>query len=249
MSIIKVEWSVSVCLGGLLHHRPASSLHRSRHFHAHLCVNWYVVGISSVSAWSSICQHFSVKSARGRSQAAIADILCPFRWDRRADSCPRHGPFSFRTTSPASSLGPCGSLTDSQVLENLPLDDPAPSLVSSSIIPVEYCRWVLPGQLSPLFTVLILAHRLTHPLVPVGDGRGRWDSQARSEVWPYSHYSGLAPCHYFSAFPFPPCSPTNPSVTRINSSAAYSSHLRRVLLQHLSCCTRSRLQRLVPGEN
>lgn len=91
---------------------------------------------------------------------------------------------------------------------------PHPIFISSSIIPLSAAR----SAVTPVYH----PHPgpLTHPSVsPIGDGQSRWDSQARSEGWPYCHYSGLAYCHYFQFCLL--CCPY-PSVTTIKSSAIYS---------------------------
>lgn len=90
------------------------------------------------------------------------------------------------------------------MLENLPLDDPALCSYPPPSFPLRAAR----SAVTPVYRPYPCP--LTHPSgSPVGDGQGRVQgSQARSEVWPHSHYPGLAPCHYFKLFP-PPFPPIN----------------------------------------
>lgn len=119
---------------------------------------------------------------------------------------------------------------------------PHPLLMSSSIIPIGSCQ----VSCHPCLASTILVHCLTHPLVPLVTDGGRWDSQARSEVW-----SGLSlpwPC----ALPLLFSSPSSPSHPPIHLSPALRAvqyippTARHVLLQHLCCCTWTVLQKVVP---
>ena len=163
----------------------------------------YTAGTSSSFCLNCLLKRstFVCEDSKRPILACIHWYLCLLQRVHRPDSCP-----CYTGAMDCCHSGPCpGSLTGLllsdglQVLENLPLDDPTP------------CSYPLPS--SPLraarsaVTTVYRPHPgpLTHPSVSLaGDGQDRWDSQARSEGWPYSYYSGLAPCHYFQ---LPPSAP------------------------------------------
>jgi len=132
-----------------------------------------------------------VKTARNWSQPAVTGICCLLQWDHEADSCP-----SYTEVVDCCNSGPCPTslaglwLSDRlQETENLPLDDLTqwPNLPPLSTLSASR------SAVTPVYHP-----HLTHPLAQfVMDWVG-WDSQARSDEWPYAHYSGLAPCLHLS---------------------------------------------------
>lgn len=148
--------------------------------------------LSEPCGWNS--KHFFVTTARDQSQPVSTGIWRLLQWNHGADSSP-----CYIGATDCCHSGPCPtSLTGLwltgrlQVLENLPLDDPTPCSYPLPSSPLRAARSAVTPVYRPHPGPLI------HPSVsPAGDGRGRWDSYARSEVWSYSDCSGLAPCHYF----------------------------------------------------
>lgn len=157
------------------------------------CTAWSCSLVGAVVCWK--CAHYFVKTARDLPQLVFTGILCVLQWDHGVDSCLcyvhwSHGLLSFRAMS---------HLMDSTV-----------ALWQTPSVRKSTSGWPHPCSYPPPSSLLRAARSavapvyrphsgpLTHPSVsPAGDGRGRFNSQARSGEWPHSHYSGLAPCHYF----------------------------------------------------
>lgn len=150
----------------------------------------------------------------------------------------------------SSHLGPRPtSLTRLQLADRLSVRKstsgwPHPPLVSSSIIPTGSCQ----VNCHPCLLFTILAHCLTHPLVPlVTDREGATVRQGQKYGLALITLA-LCPAITYSSPSFPPLpSPPHPSpsVTSIKSNAIYSLALRHVLLQRLSCCTWPVLQKVL----
>lgn len=126
--------------------------------------------------------------------ACVRRCVRLLKWNHGADSCLRYtGAMDCCHSGPCPTSSTGWWLSDRlQVFENLPLDDPVP------------CSYPPPSsQLKAARSAVNPVHcphpgPLSHPsVIPAVDGRSRWDSKARSGVWPHSHYFGLAPCHYF----------------------------------------------------